>query len=82
MKVLFISGVEDSVRCYYCGGGLRNWEPNDDPMSEHARWYPTCPHLKLTMGQEFINTISNDEEWMGTTTNGLNRVPGVQVTFC
>ena len=28
---LHISGYGDYVRCFFCGGGLRNWEPGDDP---------------------------------------------------
>ena len=27
----------DRVICFYCGGGLKNWEPNDNPWYEHAK---------------------------------------------
>lgn len=33
----------DSVRCYFCGGCLHNWEAGDDPDIEHARFFPGCP---------------------------------------
>ncbi|VDI69036.1 Hypothetical predicted protein [Mytilus galloprovincialis] len=40
MFPLFNAGEEDTVRCHYCDGGLRNWEPKDVPWEEHARWFP------------------------------------------
>ncbi|WAR08056.1 BIRC8-like protein [Mya arenaria] len=50
-------GVGDSVRCYHCGGGLRNWEPGDDPMKEHAKWYPSCQHVIITKGKTYIHSV-------------------------
>ena len=26
----FFAGYGDSTRCFFCGGGLRKWEPGDD----------------------------------------------------
>ncbi|WAR09248.1 BIR7B-like protein [Mya arenaria] len=51
---LVYTGVGDSVRCYHCGGGLRNWEEGDDPMEEHAKWYPTCQHVLIAKGKTYI----------------------------
>ena len=28
---LFYTGTSDRVKCWYCGGGLENWEQGDDP---------------------------------------------------
>jgi len=36
------SGPNDCVRCYQCGGGMKNWQPGDVPVAEHALWFPTC----------------------------------------
>ena len=30
-------GFSDQTKCFYCDGGLRNWQPEDDPWTEHAR---------------------------------------------
>ncbi|XP_052809387.1 inhibitor of apoptosis protein-like [Mya arenaria] len=49
---LVYTDVGDSVRCYHCGGGLRNWETGDDPMEQHAKWYPTCQHVKQTPAED------------------------------
>lgn len=49
------SDVADYVRCFSCDGGLRNWEVNDDPWVEHARWFGKCCFLRLVKGQDFIS---------------------------
>ncbi|XP_045195492.2 baculoviral IAP repeat-containing protein 7-A-like [Mercenaria mercenaria] len=59
---LVFTGVGDSVRCYFCGGGLRNWEVGDVPMDEHAKWYPKCPHILLVKGQAYIDRIVRGEK--------------------
>lgn len=53
----FYCGLSDHVRCFYCGNGLRNWEKDDDPWQEHARWYPECNYVIVKKGQEFIEKV-------------------------
>ncbi|KAK3578081.1 hypothetical protein CHS0354_006734 [Potamilus streckersoni] len=55
-------GVGDSVKCYYCGGGLRYWEPGDEPWTEHAKWYPSCPHIALNKGPKFVEEVQAKEK--------------------
>ncbi|XP_045195698.2 baculoviral IAP repeat-containing protein 3-like [Mercenaria mercenaria] len=59
---LVYTGVGDSVRCFFCGGGLRNWECGDVPMEEHAKWYPKCPHILLVKGQEYVDKLIRGEK--------------------
>lgn len=54
----YYSGNNDETLCYYCGGGLKNWEPNNDPWVEHAKWFHYCLYLVLTKGTEFINNVT------------------------
>jgi hypothetical protein len=42
----FILGNNDHVRCFYCGIGLQNWDSEDNPFVEHARWSSECQYLK------------------------------------
>ncbi|XP_013395679.1 putative inhibitor of apoptosis [Lingula anatina] len=42
---LYYLGVNDSVKCYFCDGGLCNWQPTDDPWDEHKTWFPQCCHV-------------------------------------
>ncbi|XP_061192230.1 baculoviral IAP repeat-containing protein 3-like [Saccostrea echinata] len=53
----FYTGQADSVRCFLCGTGLRNWDPEDEPWVEHARWAPECFFVKDKKGQDFINLV-------------------------
>ncbi|KAJ8025652.1 Baculoviral IAP repeat-containing protein 7-B [Holothuria leucospilota] len=39
---LFSTGREDEVQCFYCGGKLVGWEPQDIPLTEHTTYFPTC----------------------------------------
>ncbi|XP_014784970.1 E3 ubiquitin-protein ligase XIAP isoform X1 [Octopus bimaculoides] len=35
----FHNGKADTVICFSCDGGLRNWEEDDIPWKEHIRWF-------------------------------------------
>ncbi|KAK3592337.1 hypothetical protein CHS0354_021671 [Potamilus streckersoni] len=52
-----IFGQYDIVRCFACDGGLKNWEPEDDPWIEHARWFSDCDYLRHVKGDEFIRLV-------------------------
>lgn len=56
----YYQGNEDEVRCFYCDGGLRFWLKNDDPWSEHARWFPLCQFVQLVKGEGFIKNIQEE----------------------
>lgn len=38
--LLLLVGTEDMVLCFYCDGGLKGWQPEEDPWEEHAKHYP------------------------------------------
>ncbi|XP_069129294.1 E3 ubiquitin-protein ligase XIAP-like, partial [Argopecten irradians] len=56
---LFYTGIDDFVRCFYCGGGLREWEPHDDPWDEHARWFPFCTFMQQLKRDRFIVDVQS-----------------------
>lgn len=53
----FYTQNSDHVRCFCCGGGLRDWEKTDDPWEEHASWYSKCEYLELVKGKGFSDII-------------------------
>lgn len=53
----FYVGSSDQTRCFFCGGGLRNWEYDDNPWVEHARWFPKCHFLLQNKGAKFIEYV-------------------------
>ncbi|OPL32917.1 inhibitor of apoptosis, partial [Mytilus galloprovincialis] len=56
------AGYQDYTRCFFCGGGLRNWEAGDDPWVEHARWFPKCSYLRQNKGDRFIKAVQDKHE--------------------
>ncbi|XP_052216582.1 E3 ubiquitin-protein ligase XIAP-like [Dreissena polymorpha] len=56
------TGVDDTCRCFACDGGLRNWEPGDDPWIEHCRWFPACPYARAVKGDEFISIVQHSAD--------------------
>ena len=53
----YVTGKGDQTVCFHCGGGLKDWEENDDPWVEHALWFPKCLHVVLIKGQKFIDEM-------------------------
>ncbi|XP_031601351.2 baculoviral IAP repeat-containing protein 7 isoform X1 [Oreochromis aureus] len=66
----FYTGHGDNVKCFYCDGGLRNWEPGDDPWQEHAKWFPRCEFLIQSRGQEYISNIQDTHFHLNDTMGG------------
>ncbi|XP_043496224.1 putative inhibitor of apoptosis [Polistes fuscatus] len=60
----FYTGKGDQTLCYHCGEGLKDWEPQDEPWEQHAKWFPKCYYLLMVKGQEFVNMIKEREETM------------------
>ena len=52
-----LQGYADHVKCFFCDGGLRNWEPQDDPWQEHVKWFPRCPFVHMIKGDAFVEEI-------------------------
>lgn len=50
-------GIKDMVKCFFCNGGLKNWDHNDDPFQDHVRWFPKCQFIKQLMGAEYVEKI-------------------------
>ncbi|XP_008276362.1 E3 ubiquitin-protein ligase XIAP [Stegastes partitus] len=53
----YSTGRGDRTSCFRCGGGLKGWQPEEDPWEEHAKNYPGCSFLLAEKGQDFVNNI-------------------------
>lgn len=40
----YYAKISDRTICYYCGGGLEGWEPDDVPLQEHLKWFTKCKY--------------------------------------
>jgi len=54
---MFCIGERDKLKCWYCNGGLQNWNFNDDPWFEHAKWFPKCEFVLQKKGLTFVDQI-------------------------
>ena len=57
----FYTGTKTIVTCFYCNGSLQNWGANDNPMIEHARWFPHCAYAKQLCGDEMHRKIQQSK---------------------
>ncbi|XP_040903416.1 E3 ubiquitin-protein ligase XIAP isoform X2 [Toxotes jaculatrix] len=53
----YSTGKGDEVLCFRCSGGVKGWQPEEDPWEEHAKHYPGCSFLLAQKGQEFVSNI-------------------------
>nr|WEA82124.1 XIAP [Ctenopharyngodon idella] len=53
----YSTGKQDHVICFRCGGGMKDWMPDEDPWEEHAKHYPGCSFLLAEKGAEYVNTM-------------------------
>jgi hypothetical protein len=58
----FYTGTKTVVTCFYCSGSLQNWGANDNPMVEHARWFPNCAYIKQLCGPELYRKIQESKQ--------------------
>ncbi|CAF3767900.1 unnamed protein product [Rotaria sp. Silwood1] len=57
----FYTGKDTIVTCFYCNGSLQNWGSNDNPMIEHARWFPHCAYAKQLCGDDLYRKIEESK---------------------
>ncbi|XP_045202698.2 inhibitor of apoptosis protein-like [Mercenaria mercenaria] len=55
----YSAGMQDCVRCFFCNGGMKNWQTGDNPWVEHAKWFPSCEYLKLCKGEAYVNICNS-----------------------
>lgn len=54
---LFYTNEGDKVKCYDCGLGLKNWEPDDQPWIEHAKYSKNCYFINFVKGYDFSQNV-------------------------
>ncbi|CAF3393989.1 unnamed protein product [Rotaria sp. Silwood1] len=57
----FYNGTGTIVTCFYCNGSLQNWGANDNPIIEHARWFPHCGYAKQLCGDDLYRKIQESK---------------------
>ncbi|XP_072006854.1 baculoviral IAP repeat-containing protein 1-like [Engystomops pustulosus] len=77
---LFFTGTRDHVQCFSCGGCLGNWEENDDPWKEHAKWFPECEFLQGKKSTDEIQQYSdNYNGFKGITGSSFKKIWNTEI---
>ncbi|XP_077973069.1 baculoviral IAP repeat-containing protein 7-B-like [Styela clava] len=53
----FYLGQGDRTKCFYCNGGLQNWDEGDEPWTEHAKWFPGCEYVLRRKGVNLVKRL-------------------------
>lgn len=53
----FYTGQGDKTKCFYCDGGLKDWENDDVPWEQHARWFDRCAYVQLVKGRDYVQRV-------------------------
>ncbi|XP_045499130.1 baculoviral IAP repeat-containing protein 3-like isoform X2 [Colias croceus] len=56
----FYTGQGDKTKCFYCDGGLKDWENDDVPWEQHARWFSRCAYVQLVKGREYVQKVASE----------------------
>ncbi|XP_050348430.1 baculoviral IAP repeat-containing protein 3 isoform X1 [Nymphalis io] len=56
----FYTGQGDKTKCFYCDGGLKDWENDDVPWEQHARWFNRCAYVQLVKGREYVQKVISE----------------------
>lgn len=56
----YYKGCGDSVVCFSCLAGLKDWEEEDDPWEQHALWMGHfCPYVQLVKGNDYVKSVQH-----------------------
>lgn len=58
----YATNIANTVTCFYCNGSLHKWGSNDNPMIEHARWFPQCTYAKHLCGEQLYKKIQSSKK--------------------
>ncbi|XP_063372169.1 death-associated inhibitor of apoptosis 1-like [Cydia amplana] len=57
----YYTGQSDKTKCFYCDGGLKDWEEDDDPWEQHARWFDRCAYVQLVKGEDYVQKVMSSQ---------------------
>lgn len=56
----------DEVKCFCCGIQICDWEPLDDPLSEHLRWSSSCSFANYMKRMQQVEELLELSEFLET----------------
>lgn len=71
----FYTGHGDKTKCFYCDGGLKDWENDDVPWEQHARWFDRCAYVQLVKGRDYVQKVMTQACSVPATNEVKEEVP-------
>lgn len=68
----FYTQKGDRVKCFSCGGGLKDWDENDVPWEQHALHFSKCDYLKLVKGEDYIHSTKEKHKMLEENESGAS----------
>jgi len=68
----FYNGKGDQTVCFHCGGGLKDWEDDDNPWEQHAKWFSKCNFVRLQKGPDYISEVCSNQPAVLTSDEAAN----------
>jgi hypothetical protein len=59
---IYLQGQGDLCRCFACDGGLYDWSSGDDPIKEHATYFPKCLYMIKLKGAAYVEMQQRNRE--------------------
>ncbi|XP_050394514.2 E3 ubiquitin-protein ligase XIAP [Patella vulgata] len=74
---LYMTGRGDSVKCFTCGVILKDWDPTDDPFTEHQKWSTGCSYIaeNYSKSKSENNEKKTKLETLYPSATGTNTMP-------
>lgn len=76
----FYTGLLDKVKCFYCALCLGDWEDEDDPWNEHAKWFMSCSYVHLKKGNEFVQRVITEKCAINIASTSAAAAPSTTTT--
>lgn len=77
----FYTGQGDKTKCFYCDGGLKDWEAEDIPWEHHARWFNRCAFLILNKGRDYVQKVITEARAIPAKNNAATSEESVENLF-
>jgi baculoviral IAP repeat-containing protein 7/8 len=68
----YFFGEFDKCKCFSCGGGLKDWNDDDDPWEQHTLFFSNCQFVNLIKGKDYIEKIKQKHNQTSSRENFIN----------
>lgn len=75
------TGMDDSVRCFFCGIGLRDWPQNACPWEQHVIASPKCGHVAQCKGTGYVRKVLDEDNGDSDVDDSVDVIDTVNIAI-